>query len=70
MNNMMFDKAIQEFLSATKYGEARTVGANSFIAYYNAGVVEECLGHKGKALEYYTKAGNYEKAKKRIECIK
>lgn len=70
MNNMMFDKAIQEFLAATKYKEARTFGANSFIAYYNAGVIEECLGNKGKALEYYTKAGDYEKAKNRLQMLK
>ena len=70
MNNMMFDRAVEEFVAATKYDKARTQGANSFIAYYNAGVIEECLGNKEKAIEYYTKAGEYEKAKKRIQVIK
>ncbi len=69
MNNMMFDEAVKEFLGATKYSDARTVGANSFIAYYNAGVIKECLGDKALAKEYYLKAGEYPKAKARLEVI-
>ncbi len=66
MNNMMFEEAIKEFIGATKYSEARTTGANSFIAYYNAGVIRECLGDKDSARKYYEKCGNYEKAKLRL----
>ena len=69
MNNMMFDEAVREFLSATRYSEARTIGANSFIAYYNAGVVRECLGDKVQAKEYYEKCGDYPKAKARLAVI-
>lgn len=69
MNNMMFDRAVEEFLGATKYEDARAVGANSFIAYYNAGVIKECLGDKVAAREYYKKCGDYQKAKLRLREI-
>ncbi len=70
MNNMMFDRAVEEFLSATKYKDARTIGANSFIAYYNAGVIKECLGDVKTAKEYYEKCGAYEKARARLRLLK
>ncbi len=69
MNNMMFDKAVEEFLAATRYSSARTVGANSFIAYYNAGVIKECLGAKDEAKKYYLKCGDYGKAKERLKAF-
>lgn len=44
MNYQLFDLAVEEFLKATTYSTARMVGANSYLAYYNAGVMWECLG--------------------------
>ena len=41
----------------------RSVGTNSFKAYYNAGVIEEVLGRREQAREYYRLAGEYEPAK-------
>lgn len=69
MNNMLFDLAVEEFLKATQYKSARTVGANSYIAYYNAGIIRECLGDKKAAIEFYKKAGNYKKALDRIALL-
>ena len=70
MNNASFEEAVNEFLKATKHKSCRTEGANSFLAYYNVGVIYECLGELKKALQYYKKCGSYEPAKRRIEQIK
>ena len=69
MNNELFDQAVQSFLKAVTYKEARALGANSFKAYYNAGVIRECLGDEKQAGEFYEKCGSYEKAKIRLNKL-
>ena len=69
MNNAMFDTAIKEFLRCTTMGADKSVGTNSYKAYYNAGVIEECMGHIDRAKEYYVLAGEYEPALKGLERI-
>ena len=67
MNNERFEEAIDAFLHATHFRRHRMVGANSFLAYYNAGVVLECMGKRKQAEEYYEKCGNYKPAKERLK---
>lgn len=55
MNNERFDEAIKEFEKATRITECKVEGVNGSLAYYNIGVIYECLGNKKKALEYYNK---------------
>lgn len=69
MNNERYEEAVAEFLKATEYKSARMTGTNSYLAYYNAGVIRECLGDIGQALEYYRKCGDYAKAQERIRKI-
>ncbi len=69
MNNGLFEEAVAEFLKAAEKPGAKAVGANSYLAYYNAGVIRECLGDLAQAREFYIKCGNYEKAKKRLQEI-
>lgn len=59
MNNEMFDAAVEEFKKAVKMPEGRTKGANSYLAYYNIGVIYECLGDWEEAKSYYEKCGTY-----------
>jgi len=59
MNNAQFSKAIESFLSATKLPTSVVDGVNSYSAFYNVGVILECLGDKANAISYYEKAGNY-----------
>lgn len=67
MNNGMFDEAVKEFEKAVTYTYCKVEGCNSYKAYYNAGVIRECLGDIKKAGQYYAKCGNYEPA---IEGLK
>ncbi len=67
MNNERFEDAVAEFKKATKHAECRNIGTNSYLAYYNIGVIYECLGRAKEAKEYYMRCGDYEPAKKRIE---
>lgn len=67
MKNAMFDEAVNEFQKAAEYKESRVEGANSYLAYYNIGVIYECLGNIGKAQEYYKKCNGYSKAVERLE---
>lgn len=69
MNNAIFDRAIKEFLKATTISEYAVDGVNSFKAYYNAGVISECLGNIKDAKHYYKKCGNYMPAKERIRRL-
>lgn len=67
MNNERFEDAVREFIKATGHRECRNSGANSYAAYYNIGVIYECLGQTDEARTYYKKCGDYEPAKKRLE---
>ena len=69
MNNEMFDRAVEEFIKATRHETARVVGANSYLAWYNAGVIRECLGDLKGARKYYRRCGDYEKAKARLNLL-
>jgi len=69
MNNEMFDEAVGEFLKATEYEESRKAGANSYLAFFNAGVIFECCGMLGEARELYTKCGDYEPAIARLQNL-
>lgn len=70
MNNARFDEAIQEFLKAAEHRECRNQGVNSYRAYYNIGVIYECLGEMSQAMDYYKKCGKYRPAEKRLEKLK
>lgn len=67
MHNAHFEKAIKSFLEATKIKDCDVEGVNSFLAYYNVGVIWECLGNKEKAISYYKESGTYSPA---LEGIK
>lgn len=70
MNNMFFDKAYDMFLEAAKVKECQMEGVNSYKAYYNAGVIRECLGDIEKAREMYLKCGGcYPKAEERLRLL-
>lgn len=66
MNNARFDTAIAEFERATKHSECRSQGVNSYRAYYNIGVIYECLGNMPEAKRYYEKCGDYTLAMARL----
>lgn len=69
MNNAEFELAIQEFLKATKQTNWMVEGTNSFKAFYNIGVIYECLGHMDQAKSYYARCGSYQLAEQRIQSI-
>lgn len=70
MNNARFEDAIEHFFLATAYKECSVVGVNSYSAYYNIGVIYECLGYVSEAKEYYLLCGEYEPAKRQIRNLK
>lgn len=51
-------KAMAEYVKALQCPEAREEGANSFLPYYNIGLVNEMLGSKASALTFYQKAAD------------
>ena len=69
MNNGMLDEAVNEFLKATTKKNEKVHGTSGVRAYYNIGVIYECVGMLQEAREYYEKAGNYEPAKMRLSKI-
>lgn len=69
LNNERFDEAIVQFEKATTFRTSRIKGANSYLAYYNAGVICECSGRIEDAKKYYRLAGNYDKAEQRLKDL-
>lgn len=69
MNNAMFQEAVREFQKAASIPVCTVDGVNSYKAYYNIGVIYECLGKIQEALEYYDKCGAYELAIMRKNAI-
>ena len=69
MNNARFQEAVREFEKATRFKYSNMEGVNDYLAYYNIGVIYECLGKSEKALEYYKKSKKYDKSQRRIEAI-
>lgn len=69
MNNEQFELAIQEFFKATQKKDCRMTGVNSYLAYYNIGVIYECLGNTKKAIEAYHNCGSYVPAKKQLSGL-
>lgn len=59
MNNNHFAEAVSEFKKAAARESFKMEGVNSFLAWYNIGVIYECLGEKAKAWEYYEKCRDY-----------
>ncbi|MGB4660449.1 MAG: glycosyltransferase [Mobilitalea sp.] len=69
MNNAKFTEAIRELYKATEMKEYKMEGVNSFRAYYNIGVIYECLGMKNKARDFYEKCGEYPLAENRLKIL-
>lgn len=69
LNNGLIEDAIAQFKKATTYDFAKVDGANSYRAWYNLGVIYECIGNTKEALRYYIKCGNYEPAIKRLKLL-
>lgn len=59
MYNARFQDAIDCFYGATKIDKCDVEGVNSFLAFYNIGVIFECLGDKQRALGFYKQCGSY-----------
>jgi glycosyltransferase involved in cell wall biosynthesis len=70
MNNALFERAISEFHHATAIPNYSVEGVNSYKAFYNIGVIYECLGNIPKALKYYKKCGSYSSALHRLDMLK
>lgn len=68
MNNARFTRAVESFLKCTEFSYAKVEGVNTYISYYNIGVIYDVLGFRENALEYYRKCGNYKPAAKRLKA--
>lgn len=69
MNNGLFDAAVEEFKKSVAMEEFAVDGVNSYMAYYNIGVIYECTGRIEEARTYYRKCGGYQPAKERLEAL-
>lgn len=67
MNNARFAEAIREFQKAAEQKDCKTAGVNSYAAWYNIGVIYECLGDTKQAAAYYEMCGEYPPAKERLK---
>lgn len=69
MNNRLFNQAITEFLKATAISEYSVEGVSSYLAFYNAGIIHECMGNKADACNCYERCGNYSPAIERLRQL-
>lgn len=66
MNNGRFNDAVSSFYRCIGNTEGKIEGVNSYLAYYNIGVIFECLGHTEEASKHYNMCGNYKPALSRL----
>lgn len=52
-------KAMMEFVKATQCSNASEEGSNTYIAYYNIGLVNEMLGNLSSAISFYQRSAQY-----------
>lgn len=65
----LYDKALMEFLRATTSQQHFNEGTNSFLAYYEIGLIYELQQQPEEAMKYYKKAGPYEPALEKIKAL-
>ncbi|MDE7280287.1 MAG: hypothetical protein K2N36_00915, partial [Ruminiclostridium sp.] len=53
-------KAMMEYVKASQAPEHREEGANTFIPYYNMGLVNEMMGNAEAAISFYQKSAAYD----------
>lgn len=63
------DKALTEFMNATKLTKHFDEGTNSFRAYHNIGCIYEAYGHYDQARKYYEKAGDFPMSVERLKNL-
>lgn len=69
MQTGQIEQAITEFKKAVTISSHCIEGTNSYSAYYNLGVIYECMGDAKTAKTYYQKCGDYESAKIRLSAL-
>lgn len=69
MNNGLFDEAVAEFEKSTTMAEFSVEGVNSFLSFYNMGVILECTGRTEEARKAYKKCGSYAPASERLKVL-
>ena len=63
----MLVEAVESYESCIGADTADQKGINSFLSYYNIGVILECVGMIEDAVQMYKNCGDYEPAKLRLE---
>lgn len=69
MNLGQFAEALAAFEQARKLANSDSVGINTYLSYYQQGVIHEVLGNKQQALGAYRLAGKYELAQAGVERL-
>lgn len=67
MNNGKFDLAVESFLKSTQFKFSKVQGINTYLGYYNIGVIHDVLGFREEAIAYYKLCGDYKPASDRIK---
>jgi len=65
-NNGMLQEAVESYESCIGADTDDMKGINSFLSYYNIGVILECVGMIEDAVRMYQNCGDYELAKQRL----
>lgn len=66
MNLERFKESAEAFILCTTMDEGGIDGINSYKAYYNIGVIFECLNFRKEAIQYYKLCDGYNLAQKRL----
>ncbi|SHO48762.1 glycosyltransferase [Anaerocolumna xylanovorans] len=66
MNNGKFEEAIIELEKAAEKPCSKVDGVNGYLAFYNIGVIYECLGNNENAVRYYKKCREYRPALRKL----
>jgi len=70
LNNNRFDDALCQFQKASTMTNYSMDGVNSYLAYYNMGLIYESRNDINKAIDSYSKCGGYAPAIHRMYALK
>lgn len=62
-------KAMMEFVKATQCPVVQSEGANTYVPWYNMGLINEMLGRLDDAITFYRKSGDYPLAIERLRQL-
>ena len=69
LRNGLINESYEEFNKATRIPDCEVTGSNSFLAFYNMGIIDEARGDLATAKNNFQKCGSFAPALERLKSL-